>query len=808
MKKKNTNNSSDTLNVGGSSILSLTSSASVGSKPNKGERAPKQKGGGVSKKAVNNNVGEVNSDSRNQQRATDNSRNQAAKNPVAATNNLLGNKKDKVNKGNRNQNATSSVAAIGNLIENKRDKTNNDSRNQSVASSVGANNSLSGNKKNEANDISRKQNTTNSVVATNSLSGNKQDKANSGNRSQNAANAVGAKKGNKKGKDKQKDGRGQKPSAASSNKTERGGKSMKQQNLANSSKTELADELVRNPLHYQPLRGKLKIIFLGGVGEIGKNMTAFEYGDSIVIIDGGMTFPGTDMPGVDVVIPDVTYLVENRHKIKGILLTHGHEDHIGAVPFIARKLGGKIDVYGTKLTLGLVENKLLEHNALDNVNLVAVSDKSVVSLADFTAEFIHVSHSVAGSVAICLRTPVGTIFHTGDFKIDYTPLGNEIMNLNRIAEIGRQGVMLLMSESTNVEKPGYTMSESVVEDTINKVFQDAKGRRIIIATFASNVDRLGMIIELARQYKRKIAISGRSMAKYIETAVRVGQMSVDANMIVDIDKIGSIEDGKLVILSTGSQGEPMSALTRMASGEFNKVTIGNNDTIIISATPIPGNERDVYSVINKLYRLGAVVVYSALSAVHVSGHACQEELKLIYTLVKPKYFIPVHGEYRHLKQHAMLVEKLGHKKANIIIPEIGDCVEMDKNTFKVAGQVVSGSIMVDGLGVGDVGNIVLKDRLSLAEEGILVCVVGIDKRTGKLASAPEVVSRGCFFAGDTSLDNPADEVKQLVADELNNILGEHPSVSAIKTAIQRCVRKYFRVKLKRNPMVLPVVMEV
>ena len=471
-------------------------------------------------------------------------------------------------------------------------------------------------------------------------------------------------------------------------------------------------------------------------------------------------------------------------------------------------MGGKLDIYGTKLTLALVENKLIEHNILDKTNLIAVSSKSIVTLGDFSAEFIHVSHSVAGSVAICLRTPLGTVLHTGDFKIDYTPLGNEIMNLNRIAEIGKQGVLLLMSESTNVEKPGYTMSESVVEETMNKVFQEAKGRRIIVATFASNVDRLGMIIELARQYKRRIAVSGRSMIKYIETAQRVGLLNVDNKMFVDIDKINNVDDGRLVILSTGSQGEPMSALTRMASGEFNKVQIGSNDTIVISATPIPGNERDIYNVINKLYRLGAMVVYSALSAVHVSGHACQEELKLVYTLVKPKYFIPVHGEYRHLKQHAMLVEKLHHKRANIILPEIGNCVEIDSNTFKVVGQVVSGSIMVDGLGVGDVGNVVLRDRLNLAEDGILVCVAGVDKHSGNLVSDIEVVSRGCFFQGDTDTANPVDEVKRLIKEELVKTLQTSHTIAALKTAIQRSAKHYFRVKLKRNPVVLPVIIEV
>lgn len=563
-----------------------------------------------------------------------------------------------------------------------------------------------------------------------------------------------------------------------------------------------------NPLKYVPLKGKLKVMFFGGVGEIGKNMTVFEYGDSIVVIDAGMSFPGSDMPGVDVVIPDFTYLVENREKIKGILLTHGHEDHIGAIPYLVEKLGGKVEIYGTKLTLALVENKLLEHNLLSKVNFVPVSDKSVVSLADFTAEFIHVSHSVAGSMAICLRTPVGVVLHTGDFKIDYTPLGNEIMNLNRIAEVGKQGVLLLMSESTNVEKPGYTMSESVVEDTMNKVFHDAKGRRIIVATFASNVDRLGMIIQLAKLYKRKIAVSGRSMVKYIETACRVGQMSVENDMFVDIDKIGNIDDGKLVVLSTGSQGEPMSALTRMASGEFNKVQIGPNDTIVISATPIPGNERDIYNVINKLYRLGAVVVYSALSAVHVSGHACQEELKLVYTLVKPKYFIPIHGEYRHLKQHAMLVEKLGHKASNVIIPDIGDCVEVDKSTFKVAGTVVSGNVMVDGLGVGDVGNIVLKDRLSLAEEGILVCAVGINAKSNKIVSQVEVASRGCFFAGDDAVENPLDQLKVLLTQEINATLKNGYNLAAVKSAVQRTAKHFFRVKLKRNPVVLPLVLEL
>lgn len=573
---------------------------------------------------------------------------------------------------------------------------------------------------------------------------------------------------------------------------------------SNNAKQFKQDNVLTHPVN----TGKLKIMLLGGVGEIGKNMTVFEYGDSIVILDCGVSFPTDDMPGIDVVIPDMTYLADNKHKIKALLLTHGHEDHIGAVPFLVKKLNIKLDIFGTKLTLGLVENKLIEHNVMDKVNLVQIADKTIVTLGNFSVEFIHVSHSVAGSCAIVLRSPIGTVVHTGDFKVDYTPLGNEIMNLNRIAEVGREGVLLLMSDSTNAEKPGYTMSESVVSETLNKLFSDAKGRRIIVATFASNIDRLGVIMNLARQYKRKIAVSGRSMVKCIETAARVGHITLDKSLFVDIDKVNSIEDGKLVILSTGSQGEPMAALTRMASGEFNKVKIGSNDTIILSSSPIPGNEKDIYAVINNLYRLGAVVVYSSLADVHVSGHACQEELKLVYTLVKPRYFMPVHGEYRHLKQHSMLIEKLGHKTANIIVPDLGDLIEINNNIFKVAGKVTSGGIMVDGLGIGDIGNIVLKDRLTLAEDGILIAVIGINRVTGKIASGPEVISRGCFFSGDDSSAETIEDIKKAINIELSKLSLVNYNVSVIKNSLQRIIRQYFRVKYKRNPVVLPIILEM
>ena len=550
----------------------------------------------------------------------------------------------------------------------------------------------------------------------------------------------------------------------------------------------------------------LKVMFLGGVGEIGKNMTVFEYNNQIVIVDSGLAFPSYNMPGIDVVIPDFTYLVENQKKIKGLLITHGHEDHIGAVPFLAKKLDIKLKIFGTKLTLGLVENKLVEHGVLDKVTLVTVKEKETVALGPFEAEFIHVSHSVAGSVAISLKTPVGIVLHTGDFKIDYTPLGNEIMNLNRIAEIGKQGVLLLMSESTNVEKPGYTMSEAVVKETMNQLFADAKGRRIIIATFASNVDRLEMIMALAKQYNRKVAVSGRSMIKYIETAKRVGQFTFDNDLFVDIDRVNGIDDGKLVILSTGSQGEPMSALTRMASGEFNKVKIGSNDTIILSSKPIPGNERDVYNVINNLYKLGATVIYSSLANVHVSGHACQEELKLIYTLVQPKYFIPVHGEYRHLKRHATLVEGLGHNPNNLLIPEIGDTVYVDRNRLEFSDKVPSGDVLVDGLCISESGNLALKDRLALAQDGILIVSLGVNKKSGAITSAPEVIGKGCFI-NDEQGDVCIKELKELIPQEIVR-LRKQDATLPIQTAVTRTVRHYFKTKVKRNPVVVPVILEM
>ena len=548
----------------------------------------------------------------------------------------------------------------------------------------------------------------------------------------------------------------------------------------------------------------LKVIFLGGVGEIGKNMTAFEYGDEIIVVDAGLAFPTADMPGVDLVIPDVTYLRQNKDKVKGLILTHGHEDHIGAVPYILREF--KIPVYGTRLTLGMVEHKLQEQHITD-AELIPISNKSVVRLGKFVCEFVHVSHSVAGSVAVSITTPVGVVFVTGDFKVDYTPLGGEIMDLNRIAEIGKKGVLLLLSESTNVEREGYTMSESVVAASIDRIFMEARDRRIIIATFASNVDRLQQIIDIAVKYKRKVAISGRSMLNNIEIAKKVGAINYNEKIIVDIDKISGIPDKNLLILSTGTQGEPMSALTRMANGGFNKVKIGKNDTIIISGSTIPGNEKDVYSVINNLYRLGAQVIYDKIAAIHVSGHACREELKLIHTLLKPKFFIPVHGEYRHLKQHADLAHMLGMSYDNMVIPDIGDIVAVTGRKIAKAGTARGGGVLVDGLGVGDVGNIVLKDRLELSSEGILLIVLGMDRTSGTISSGPEIISRGFIYTGAETSFELMDELRSVVRSALKNIYFKDFSMNQVRVSIVKAVRGYLGRKIKRRPMVLPIVYE-
>ena len=475
-------------------------------------------------------------------------------------------------------------------------------------------------------------------------------------------------------------------------------------------------------------KAKVKIIPLGGLNEIGKNMTAIEYKNDIVIIDCGLKFPDEDMFGIDVVIPDITYLLKHRDKVSGIFLTHGHEDHIGALPYVLKQLN--VPVYGTKLTLGIVQSKLKEHNLLSTTELITVKPRDVVRLNSVSVEFIKTNHSIADSVAIAVHTPLGAVLHTGDFKVDYTPIDGEPMDFARFAELGKKGVLLMMADSTNVERPGYTMSEKIVGESLCRIFGKSKGR-IIVATFASNIHRIQQIIDAAAMYGRKVAVSGRSMENIVQVAIELGYIKIEKENLVSIDQINKYNNDQIVIITTGSQGEPMSALARMATSEHRKVNIVPGDTIIISATPIPGNEKLVSRVVDQLFKKGAEVVYGSSEAVHVSGHACQEELKLMQTLVKPKYFIPVHGEYRHLKQHGELANSIGVPKSNILIPEIGDVIEVTRNSIKKSGTVISGQIFVDGLGVGDVGNIVIRDRKHLSQDGILTVVVTLSKENLK-----------------------------------------------------------------------------
>ena len=549
----------------------------------------------------------------------------------------------------------------------------------------------------------------------------------------------------------------------------------------------------------------LKVVFLGGVGEIGKNMTALEYGNDIIVVDCGVAFPTNDMPGVDLVIPDVTYLAANRERVRGIVLTHGHEDHIGALPYILKEVN--VPVYGTRLTLALLEPKFREHKMIDSVRLNSVKPSTVISLGShFKVEFVNVSHSVAGSCALSISTPMGVVFHTGDFKVDYTPIAGNVMDLPRIAEIGQEGVLLLLSESTNVERSGSSMSEATVGAALNGIFADNVDRRILIATFASNVHRLQQIIDLAAKYKRKVAFSGRSMINVSDVAHKIGELKYPPDVVVELDKIKNIEDKNLVIISTGSQGEPTSALTRMANDEFQHIHLGFNDTVVLSASPIPGNERHVYNVINSLYRRGVRVIYEKLAEVHVSGHACQEELKLIHSLLNPKYFIPVHGEYRHLKKHAELAMKMGTSSQNIILCDIGNCVEITKKGMKLVENVTAGNVLVDGLGVGDVGTTVLRDRKHLSEDGIFLVVVGINSVSGEV-TALEITSRGFVYMreSDGTIEAAQAEVHKVLANY--DIKGDMGDWNPLKNAIRKELKNFLFKRTRRNPMILTVVVE-
>lgn len=549
-------------------------------------------------------------------------------------------------------------------------------------------------------------------------------------------------------------------------------------------------------------KGKaVKIIFLGGVGEIGKNMTAVECGDDIIIIDAGAIFPTDETPGFDLIVPDVSYLIENHKKIRGLILTHGHEDHIGGVPYLLKEL--KVPVIGTKLTLALVDNKLREHR-LNDVKEITVTPGQTIQLGCFKVRAINVNHSIAGSLAFAIDTPQGVIFHSGDFKIDLTPVAGAPIDLETISQIGTRGVLLYMGESTNIERAGYTMSEATVGTTLDRLFNENVKRRIIVATFASNVHRLQQIIDLAVKYRRKVALSGRSMLNVVEAAEKIGEIKIPESVLVDVSKIKNMRDSEILVVSTGSQGEPMSALTRMANGDNPAVTVGSNDTVIISASPIPGNEKLVYRVINNLYRKGADVVYESLEHIHVSGHACREEHKIMHTLLKPKYFIPVHGEYRHLKKHAALAEELGIFESRIFIPDIGDCVEVTSKGMRRLASVPAGSRLIDGEGIEDEkASTVIEDRLQLSEEGLFIVSVALSN--GEVVGEPAINSRGFVFDFHRDYNK---EMREVIARAIDGVNISRGGADELKKAIKRALRNYLMKKTKQSPMVVPVVVEL
>ncbi len=548
---------------------------------------------------------------------------------------------------------------------------------------------------------------------------------------------------------------------------------------------------------------RIYVIPLGGLGEIGKNMMLVRYQDNIVVIDAGLMFPEEELLGIDIVIPDMTYLFENRDKVKAVLVTHGHEDHVGALPYLLREID--VPIYGTKLTIGIIEAKLREHG-MTGARLHIVKPRDKISIGPLEAEFIRVSHSIPDTLAIAIHSPVGTILHTGDFKLDQTPVDGEVVDFRKFAELGEKGVLLMLSDSTNAERPGYTMSERVVGNVFDDLFGRCEGR-IIITTFASNVHRIQQAINTACRYNRKVAIVGRSMINNVSIARDLGYIAIPEDTLIDVESIGRYPDNQLVIVTTGSQGEPMSALTRMATAEHRWVSIQPGDTVIISATPIPGNEKLVARTIDMLYRQGAEVIYGPASGVHVSGHASQEELKILINLVRPRYFVPIHGEYRHLKKHARLAENLGIPKSRIFVVENGQVIEVGKKKANVIGKVTSGRVLVDGLGVGDVGNIVLRDRKQLSSDGIIIVVVTINKETGTVIAGPDIVSRGFVYVRES--EQLIEEAKEKVREAL--LVCEKKGATewaSIKSHVREALSKYLYEKTKRRPMILPIIMEV
>ena len=551
---------------------------------------------------------------------------------------------------------------------------------------------------------------------------------------------------------------------------------------------------------------KLRIIPLGGLNEIGKNLTVFECGKDIIAIDCGLLFPDDDMPGVDYVIPDMQYLIKNQDRFKAVFITHGHEDHIGGIPYLLRQVN--VPVYGTRLTLGLIYNKLKEFHLEKKAELIEVAPGDTIDCGTFKVEYIHVNHSIADAAAIALHTPCGTILHTGDFKIDTTPISDRMIDLARIGELGKEGLLALLMDSTNAERPGFAMSERKVGETLSEIFMKAAKKRIIVATFSSNVDRVQQILNIAKKYKRKVAVVGRSMVTTLEVADQLGYMNIPENTLVDIANVNQYPPEKMVIITTGSQGEPMSALYRMAYSDHKTVEITSNDLVVISATAIPGNEKLVNRVINELFRSGAEVVSSSIAEVHVSGHACQEELKLIFGLARPKFFIPVHGEYRHLKKHALIAKSMGIPENNIMVTDIGNIIELTSKSIKTVGTVPAGKVLVDGLGVGDVGNIVLRDRRHLSQDGLIVVVAVVDDETKELLAEPEILTRGFVYVKENQ--NLTDKKKERTVQSIENSAKEGSGewVYNAKSKVRDDLSKFIYDQTKRKPMILPVIKNI
>ena len=566
----------------------------------------------------------------------------------------------------------------------------------------------------------------------------------------------------------------------------------------------IIEEKTKTPKSTKLTRDRIKIIPLGGLEEVGKNMTVIEYGDDMILLDCGVAFPEDEMLGIDLVIPDISYVEKNRSKLKGIVITHGHEDHIGAIPYVLKSIN--VPLYATRLTLGLIQNKLEEHKLVRSTSMKCVKAGDVVTIGNMKIEFIRTTHSIADSVAVAIHTPVGTIIHTGDFKVDFTPIDGKVMDFARFAELGTKGVLALMSDSTNSEREGYTMSESSVGKVFDEIFYDCQ-KRIIVATFASNVHRVQQIINAAMDNNRKVAICGRSMLNVMTVAKELGYLDIPEGVLIDIDEIDDYAPNRLVLITTGSQGETMAGLSRMAAGSHKKVTISKDDLVIISAHPIPGNEKLVSNVIDDLFKIGADVVYHSLADVHVSGHACAEEQKLMLSLVRPKYFIPVHGEFRHLKAHGETAKKVGIPEENIVMLTNGKVLELDKNFCKITGTVPSGRVLIDGLGIGDVGNIVLRDRQHLSQDGLIIIVLAMESKTGNIVAGPDIISRGFVYVRES--EDLMDEIKKVAKKELekckqNNI----KDWSTIKNLLKDSLHDFLYAKTKRNPMLIPIITEV